>query len=105
VDLLTAFACLKRSRLFIGSDSGLMHLAAASGAPTLGLFGPSEEDLYRPWTPKGRTIRGSRSFDDFRAVDPKLNQEICHMMDLRVQTVVAAADAFIAETAEEAGDA
>ena len=42
VDLLTAYACLKRVRLFVGNDSGLMHLAAAAGAPTVGLFGPSE---------------------------------------------------------------
>ena len=105
VDLPTAFACLKRSRLFIGSDSGLMHLAAASGAPTLGLFGPSDEELYRPWTPKGRTVRGSRSFEDFRAVDPKLNQEICHMMDLRVSTVLEEADALIDETREDRADA
>jgi ADP-heptose:LPS heptosyltransferase len=40
VDLLTTYACLKRVQLFIGNDSGLMHLAASSGAPTLGLFGP-----------------------------------------------------------------
>jgi ADP-heptose:LPS heptosyltransferase len=105
-DLLLAFACLKRSRLFIGADSGLMHLAAAAGAPTLGLFGPSDEDLYHPWGPNGRTVRGPRAFADFKAIDPKLNQAICHMMDLRVQTVVAAADALIAETAtREVGDA
>ena len=105
VDLPTAFACLKRSRLFVGSDSGLMHLAAASGVPTLGLFGPSDEELYRPWTPKGRTVRGSRSFEDFRAVDPRLNQQICHMMDLRVPTVLEAAEALIDETREEHADA
>ena len=26
-----------------------MHLAAASGVPTLGLFGPTQETLYAPW--------------------------------------------------------
>jgi len=26
-----------------------MHLAAASGIPTLGLFGPSPKELYAPW--------------------------------------------------------
>ena len=41
-------ACLSRSTLFVGNDSGLMHLAAASGAPTLGLFGPSRADEYAP---------------------------------------------------------
>jgi ADP-heptose:LPS heptosyltransferase len=104
-DLLLAFACLKRCRLFIGADSGLMHLAAASGAPTLGLFGPSDEALYRPWGPNGRTVRGARSFDDFRSLDPKLNQAICHMMDLQPPTVLAAANALIAETGRNAVDA
>jgi ADP-heptose:LPS heptosyltransferase len=41
-------ACMRRTRLFIGNDSGLMHIAAASGAPTLGLFGRSRADEYAP---------------------------------------------------------
>jgi lipopolysaccharide export system permease protein len=48
-DPLTAAACLKRARLFVGNDSGLMHLAAAAGTPTLGLFGPTPSDIYGPW--------------------------------------------------------
>lgn len=41
-------ACLSRCALFVGNDSGLMHLAAASGAPTLGLFGPTQAAEYSP---------------------------------------------------------
>ena len=41
-------ACLARCALFVGNDSGLMHLAAAAGTPTLGLFGPSRADEYAP---------------------------------------------------------
>ena len=41
-------AMLARCRLFIGNDSGLMHLAAAAGTPTLGLFGPSRASEYAP---------------------------------------------------------
>lgn len=48
-DLLTAAAVLRRSALFVGNDTGLMHLAAAAGAPTLGLFGPSPVEQYAPW--------------------------------------------------------
>jgi lipopolysaccharide heptosyltransferase III len=58
VDLLTAYACLARARLFIGNDSGLMHLAAASGIATLGLFGPSREAHYAPWGPRAASVRG-----------------------------------------------
>jgi heptosyltransferase III len=49
VDLLTAAAVLSRCAMFIGNDTGLMHIAAASGAPTLGLFGPSPAAQYAPW--------------------------------------------------------
>ena len=100
--LLTSYAALKHARLLIGSDSGLMHMAAAAGAPTLGLFGPSDETLYAPWGPGGRTVRGPRSFADIRARDPGLNQEVCHMMELKVGTVTIAARALIAETARPA---
>jgi ADP-heptose:LPS heptosyltransferase len=91
VDLLTAYAVLKRARLFIGNDSGLMHLAAAAGTPTLGLFGPSDERLYGPWGDHARALRGPRSFAQFLEVDPDLSQAIRHMSDLPVGTVVAAA--------------
>jgi ADP-heptose:LPS heptosyltransferase len=48
-DLLTAASVLRRCALFIGNDTGLMHLAAAAGTPTLGLFGPSAVEQYAPW--------------------------------------------------------
>jgi ADP-heptose:LPS heptosyltransferase len=43
-----AAAALARCALFVGNDSGLMHLAAAAGAPTLGLFGPTPASEYAP---------------------------------------------------------
>jgi heptosyltransferase III len=51
VDLLTAAAVLRRAALFIGNDTGLMHIAAAAGTPTIGLFGPSLPSQYAPWGP------------------------------------------------------
>ncbi len=97
-----AYAALKRARLFIGNDSGLMHLAAAAGVPTLGLFGPSDETAYAPWGPHARAVRGPRSFAEFKDIDPQLNQAVCHMMDLRADVVMAAAEALLAETAQTA---
>jgi heptosyltransferase-3 len=46
--LAEAAACLARCTLFIGNDSGLMHLAASAGTPTLGLFGPTPASEYAP---------------------------------------------------------
>ena len=98
VDLLTAYACLKRARLFIGNDSGTMHLAAAAGIPTLGLFGPSDERLYGPWGGNARAVRGTKSLDQIRQVDPRLGQEMCHMMDLGVEPVLRAAEQLLGDT-------
>lgn len=97
-DILTAYACLKRTRLFIGNDSGLMHLAAAAGAPTLGLFGPSDDRLYAPWGPAARVLRGPRDFETIRKLDPELNQVVCHMFDLPTRWVTAAARSLFEET-------
>lgn len=97
-DLVTAHACLKRARLFIGNDSGAMHLSAAAGAPTIGLFGPSDERLYAPWGDHTRVVRGPRSFEQIRAVDPGFGQALCHMMDLSVESVVSAAKDLLKAT-------
>src|SRR5690606_941321 len=105
VDPLTAYACLKRARLFIGNDSGVMHLAAAAGSPTLGLFGPSDETLYAPWGPHTRALRGGRTFAQLKALDAELNQQLCHMMDLHVRTVSDAARALLRKTETRPADA
>lgn len=42
-------AALSRCTATVANDSGLAHLAAASGSPTVALFGPTRADLYRPW--------------------------------------------------------
>ncbi len=98
-DLLTAYAALKRARLFIGNDSGVMHLAAAAGTPTLGLFGPSDDRLYGPWGPRAAALRGPRPFEAFVAADPSLNQAVNHMRDLPVDWVKRAARELLARTA------
>ncbi len=62
-DLPTASACLKRASLYIGNDSGLMHLSAATTTPTLGLFGPSKDDYYAPWGENCAFIRTKLPFN------------------------------------------
>lgn len=55
-DILASAAAIARADLFVGNDSGLMHVAAATGTPTLGLFGPSEWWHKAPWGPSGRVL-------------------------------------------------
>ncbi len=60
-NLLTTAALIQRCRLFIGNDSGLMHLAAAAGAPTLGLFGPTDERQVGPRASSAISARAGKS--------------------------------------------
>ena len=62
--LLEAYACLKRCAFYVGNDSGLMHLTAATGIPTLGLFGPSLEVHYAPWGSHCGVVRTSVDFEN-----------------------------------------
>jgi len=66
-------AVLERS-IFIGHDSGISHLAAATGANCILLFGPTDPDV---WAPKNENARV------FSAPDGRLS-------DLQIETVEAA---------------
>jgi len=58
-DDLYELACwLAGARLYIGNDSGVSHLAAASGAPAVVVFCPTGE---RVWAPRGSCVRIVRS--------------------------------------------
>lgn len=93
LDLPTISAAMRRCDFYIGNDSGLMHLAAASGVPTLGLFGPSREEIYGPWGEKTAAVRTDLSFDeiikqpgyDYRSQDS-------HMLSLSVDKAQRAAE-------------
>ncbi len=70
----TAGAALRRCQAYLGNDSGLMHLAAAAGIPTFGLFGPSWPHLYAPWgehTAFASTPETFAELTDFEGYDPK----------------------------------
>ena len=45
IKVLEIYELLKLCKLFIGNDSGLTHLAAASNIKTLALFGPSKNEF------------------------------------------------------------
>jgi ADP-heptose:LPS heptosyltransferase len=53
LDLARLTAVLARCNLYLGNDSGTTHLAAAAGAPTAALFGPSDASQ---WAPRGKCI-------------------------------------------------
>ncbi|MCH9644235.1 MAG: glycosyltransferase family 9 protein [Gammaproteobacteria bacterium] len=64
--ILSVAECFKRCHLFIGNDSGLMHLATAVGTPVIGLFGPSNDKHYAPLGPNCHVIRTPLSYESLR---------------------------------------
>ena len=49
-------ALASRTRLFVGNDSGIAHIAAAAGAPCVVIFGSSNRNHWRPWTTQPNEI-------------------------------------------------
>lgn len=50
---LLAHACSgERARLYVGNDSGVSHLSAWLGVPTLALFGPTDPAIWAPRGPR-----------------------------------------------------
>ncbi len=70
VDLPLLFHLIRRARLFIGGDSGPLHIACAVGTPVLGLYGPTDPEVNAPWVephetvfPAGRAYTGVKKID------------------------------------------
>jgi lipopolysaccharide heptosyltransferase I len=66
---------LRRARLVIGNDTGPLHIAAALGRPTIGLFGPTRAERTGPYGPEARSLQSRTK----------------RMRDLPAQAVVSAA--------------
>ena len=94
--VLDTAAVAARASLYIGNDSGLMHLAAATGVPTLGLFGPTRDENYAPWGRFSAVVRTERTFDELRS-DPNYrpSPDSSLMDGLGVDAVVEAATALL----------
>lgn len=62
-------AILERATLFVGHDSGISHLAAGVGTPSVVLFGPTQPAVWAPVGDHVHILRGASG--DFRALDAK----------------------------------
>ncbi|MCL4508357.1 MAG: glycosyltransferase family 9 protein [Chloroflexi bacterium] len=48
--LRQAAALIAQCDLFIGNDSGPLHIATAVGTPVIGIYGPTDPRVFGPWT-------------------------------------------------------
>lgn len=73
ISLGELMALFEMSSLFLGNDSGPMHLAAAIGIPVVALFGPVDEKRWRPLSPNATVLRGQEPCEDCR-----VRRQNCH---------------------------
>ena len=66
LSLTLTSAYMKKSDLFIGNDSGLMHLSVASNLATIGLFGPTNDKIYSPRGNNCFVVRTKENFEYFQ---------------------------------------
>ena len=98
LSIVEAGAVLERAGLFVGNDSGLMHIAAAAGAPTLGLFGPTDERVYGPWGERTAAVRGGGPADERERGRLRFSEQSL-MGDLEVDAAHQAALSLLAPPA------
>ena len=75
-DVAGLIALMRRADLFVGGDSGPLHLAAMLAVPLVALFGPTSPDRNGPWGPGAqRVLRDPASQTSYKRraeVDPGL---------------------------------
>lgn len=92
LDLLGSAALLERATLCIGGDDALVHVAAATGAPALGLYGRTDERLRGPYGPRARALRGR----PFAELLTEAEDGQSDLADISVDMVEAAARELVA---------
>lgn len=59
--LMVDTALISECDLFVGSDTGLLHVAAAVGIPTIGLYGPTKPGEWAPLSHKHHSLVGENN--------------------------------------------
>jgi heptosyltransferase-2 len=86
-DLRNAILALAAAKLAISNDSGLLHVAAAIGTPTMGIFGPTSPYHWAPLNPLAAVVQT-------KTVVPcqPCHRPICRMNDHRCMRDIPPSD-------------
>jgi ADP-heptose:LPS heptosyltransferase len=89
LSLIDMAALMKGCSLFLGNDSGILHMAYALNLPVIGLYGPSEDSVYGPYPKENHTVlRISMSYKELKST-PNFSHknQICYMDSLSIDSV------------------
>ena len=78
-------AYMKKSKLFIGNDSGLSHIASASNLKSIVLFGPTNDKIYGPFQKHSQVVRTNESYDYFKSIN--INKTKSYMGSITVEKI------------------
>jgi ADP-heptose:LPS heptosyltransferase len=101
LSLKELMALISLSSLFVGNDSGPMHIAAAFNCPVVGVFGSSNPDVWHPWTQAPHRVveaTGSTQTDADPIQSDERNAET-RIRRISVEAVNAAVDEVLEEAA------
>jgi heptosyltransferase-1 len=87
-------ALTRRARLFIGGDTGPMHLAAALKIPVVGIFGPTNPARNGPFGTRNIVLRSPSSSTSYKHVAPPDSG----LLEISSEQVVAAARQLLKES-------
>ena len=73
-DLRNAILALAAADAAVSNDSGLMHVAAALGTPTVALFGPTSPRLWAPLNPLAAVLEPPRADAPAQPAAPQLRR-------------------------------
>ena len=85
--LLEMAALIEKSLLVIAGDTGPLHMAGALGIPTIGLFGPTNPEVYAPQGKEHSSLTGQRSCAYCHKKQCFKNQEALCMRDITPEVV------------------
>ena len=87
--LLDDFALLKKSSIFIGNDSGMMHLSSIANTPSICLFGPTDDNIYFPkLSDKSYLVRSTQTYRELTSHIVNLNKyDKCLMNEISYDNV------------------
>jgi heptosyltransferase I len=83
---------IRRSRLFVGSDTGPMHLSVAVGTPTVGMIGPMPLNRVTPYGPMNIGLQRDTLASDQLS---KRKTDCTPMLSIQVEDVVQACDTIL----------
>ena len=87
-DLRNGVLAMAAASVAISNDSGLMHVAAALGTPTMGIFGPTSPSLWAPLNGLAATVVQDKSILSCQPCQ----RTICRMNDHRCMRDISARD-------------